>query len=80
MDSYCWTWTVAGGKPQTEVFPTPDQALQAMSKRLGKEASLNELWEMGMALALVTVDVHVHMVLQPITPEELPMESEGLNS
>lgn len=78
MGSLRWTWHLVGAQPQEEVFATPDDALNAMQKRIGKKITLQELWEMGFALALVTVKIEVHMVLCPHPPSTLPLLGVGL--
>jgi len=59
-----WGWIGSNGV-QNQTFDTSIGAILEMNKRMGREASLRELHDMGFKLALVRVTVEPIMVMTP---------------
>lgn len=71
VESFAWGWMNASGKPQEQTFNTPNEAIEEMQSRLGKEYTYERMSELGFVLCRikVTLEVVSAMSVLPVNKE-----------
>lgn len=62
-----WGWVNSDGKPQTQTFEDPGEAIKEMQRRLGGEPSYERISDLGFKLCRVKVTLEVQEVLGSVS-------------